>query len=186
MGIRWEYDTHVGSEDNPAQYRCDYFPSFSLNCHTYVTSSVQVGPPIPDTFDLLRESNTNPPSGAYHLFAVYYNGTSVSVPDFVYHTRWSDANSNTWTYSLTGDISLETGFDNAFVYFFNPVCINPGDSLVKESFIGSLDNPVGDEGELKVEEMIIRAGTLFEKDVRIYDVTGREVKERRAAIGFIR
>ncbi len=184
VGIRWEYDTHVGSEDNPAQYRCDYFPSLSLNCYMYVTNAVQVGPPIPTNFDVLRESNTNPPSGAYHLFAVYYNGTSVSVPDFVYHSRWSDAHNNTWTYSLAGDISLETGYDNAFVYFFNPVCINPGDSLVKESFIGSLDNPLGDEGELKVEERIIRAGTLFEKDVRIYDVTGREVKERRAKRGI--
>lgn len=185
VGIRWEYDTHVGAEDNPAHYRCDYFPSFSLNCHTYVTNSVQVGPPIPTNFDLLRESNTNPPTGAYHLFAVYYDGTSVSVPDFVYHDRWGNAHNNTWTYGLAGDnISLETGYDNAFVYFFNPVCINPGDSIVRESFIGSLDSPTDSDGELGIGERVIREGSLIGENVKIYDVVGREVKDRRLRRGI--
>ncbi len=189
IGVRWEYDTHVDATDHPAQYQCDYYPALSLSCGPMVTTPVQVGPPIPSTFDFLRESDTDPPSGSkYHLFAVYYNGTTASVPDFVYHTRWPNASSNTWTYTLSSDnISVDTnGLDNAFVYFWNPTpCLLPGDSLVYQSFFGSPTNPVGNDNDLGVSEVgdgkvllkVIGRRITFGRKARVavYSASGREV-----------
>ena len=189
VGVRWEYDTHVDATDHPAQYECDYYPALSLTCGPMIRTPIQVGPPIPDTFDFLRESDTDPPSGSkYHLFAVYYNGTTASIPDFVYHTRWPNAHGNTWTYTLSSDdISVDTsGMDNAFVYFWNPTpCLLPGDSLVYQSFFGSPTNPVGNDNDLGISEVGDdkvaievegRRITLGRKvRVTVYAVSGREV-----------
>jgi len=143
VGIRWQYDTHVGSYDNPAHFRCDYYPSLSLNCSAQITNEQTVNP-VPNTFDFLRESDTDPPT-RYHLFLVYGDGGAslpITIPDFVQHIRWVDAHNNTWDQGVDGeDISLSTGYDNAFNYFFNPVLINPGDSIVRSHFIGSPINP---------------------------------------------
>jgi len=182
IGVRWEYDTHVDATDHPAQYQCDYFSAFSLSCGPQITRPVQVGPPIPPTFDLMRESDTDPPTGSkYHLFAVYYDGSSVAVPDFVYHTRWPNADGNSWTYTLSSDdISVGSGLDNAFVYFWEPPdCILPRDSIVYASFFGSLDTPVGEGDELGVDEMIGADDVADLSYVRVYTITGRLVYEGR-------
>ncbi len=188
VGVRWEYDTHVDATDHPAQYQCDYYPSLTLSCGSQITTPVQVGPPLPSTFDFLREADTDPPSGTkYHLFAVGGDGTTITPPDFVYHTRWPNAHDNTWTYTLsTDDISVGTGLDNAFVYFWNPVtCILPGDSVVYESFFGSPTDPVGNDDDLGISEMKIgrlsirvegRKVTFGDRvRVAVYSADGREV-----------
>ncbi len=183
VGIRWLYDTHVDATDHPAQYQCDYYPAYSLSCGPQITTPVQVGPPLPATFDFLRESDTDPPSGSkYHLFSVRGDGTTVTPPDFVYHARWPSpyANGNTWTYTLSSeDISVGSGSDNAFVYFWNPPsCILPGDSLVVGSFMGSLDSPLGEEDGLGLEE--VSPQELGDSHVTVYDISGRMVYEGKA------
>ena len=189
-GVRWEYDTHVGSYDNPAHFRCDYYPSLTLNCSPQITTEQTVNP-ITNTFDFLRESNSNPPS-AYHLFAVYADGgsqTGVTPPDFVQHIRWLDAHSYTWDQGVNGeDISLSTGLDNAFNYFFNPKLVNPNDSIIFQHFIGSPINPTPiNYNEIKVGSYRVKVYKTIdgfniyydakgEMEVSIYDINGSILK----------
>lgn len=186
-----KWGLHVDATDHPAQYQCDYFPSFSLSCGPEIPNPIQVGLPVPSTFDLFRESDANPPSGSKcHLFAVYYDGATVSVPDFVYHARWLNAHGNTWTYTLatTDDITVETGYDNAFVYFWEPTtCLSPGDSIAYSSFFGSLDSPLGGDDELGVKEnyRVVKGGFLSNSEnIKIYDITGKKVYDSKG--GYIR
>ncbi len=154
VGVRWQYDTHLRDTDHPAHYECDYYPSFSMNCGPMVTNEIEVNP-VPDTFDYLRTSDTDPPSGLYHIFAVYEYGPDsglVTIPDFVYHAQWPDAYNTPWTWSLSGgDISLG-GTDNAFVYFWNPVTLFYGDSVVYYSYIGATRTPAGWDDPTEVSE----------------------------------
>ena len=183
VGVRWLYDTHVDATDHPAHYQCDYYPAYSLSCGPQITTPVQVGPPLPATFDFLRESDTDPPSGSkYHLFSVGGDGTTVTPPDFVYHARWPSpyAHGNTWTYTLSSeDISVGSGSDNAFVYFWEPPsCIPPGDSLIVDGFMGSLDSPLVGEDGLGADE--ISPADLKDGRITVYDITGRKVYEGKA------
>ena len=87
----------MGSYDNPAHFRCDYYPSLSLNCSDQITNEQTVNP-VPNTFDFLRESDIDPPI-RYHLFVVYGDGGTslpITIPDFVQHIRWVDAHFYTW------------------------------------------------------------------------------------------
>ena len=189
-GVRWEYDTHVGSYDNPAHFRCDYYPSLTLTCGPQITTEQTVNP-VPNTFDFLRESDSDPPV-AYHLFAVYGDGGSpsgITPPDFVQHIRWPDAHSNTWDQGVNGeDISLSAGSDNAFNYFFNPRPVNPNDSISFSHYIGSPVNPTPisyDEvkiGNYRVKVYRTNEGFNIyydgksEIEISIYDVKGSLVK----------
>lgn len=190
VGVRWEYDTHVNTTDHPAHFRCDYYPSLSLSCGPQITNEVTVNP-VPNTFDFLRESDSDPPVN-YHLFVVYGDGGSslpITVPNFVQHIRWTDAHNNTWDQGVDGEnISLSTGYDNAFNYFFNPVSINPNDSIIFQHFIGSPINPTPvnyDEIRLgnyriKVYKTIDGFNIYYDgKDeikVSIYDINGSLLK----------
>lgn len=189
-GVRWEYDTHVGSTDRPAHFRCDYYPSFNLTCSSQIITEQTVNP-VPNTFDFLRESDTDPPS-RYHLFAVYADGgfqTGVTPPSFVQHIRWSDAHSYTWDQGVNNeDISL-SGFDNAFNYFWNPVIVNPGDSVVFQHFIGSPVQPTPvNYDEIRIGREIIKVyrtsegfniyySGKYEMPVRIYNINGTLIRE---------
>ncbi len=179
IGVRWEYDTHVDTTDHPAQYQCDY--AGILNCGPQIQNPVQVGPPVPATFKYLRESDADPPSGTkFHVFAV--NTSYMTPPDYVYHTRWPNADGNTWTYTLsTDDITVQTGLDNAFVYFWDPVNILPGDSISYEHYIGSPIDPTPLANYEDADELRIRYasnGIFLENlegtmEYKLYDVLGR-------------
>ncbi len=187
VGIRWEYDTHVDATDHPAHYQCRYDPALGdLLCSDEIATPVQVGPPVPDTFNYLREADSNPPTGdKYHVFAVVDD--SVTPPDFVYHTRWPNAHANTWTYSLsTDDITVENGLDNAFVYFWDARTILPGDSITVEIPIGSVltPTPIHDRETLEEMGVIFRDGRLILSNisspvqVALYDAAGRLLVRR--------
>ncbi len=189
VGVRWQYDTHLDTTDHPAHYQCDYYPSFSMSCGPMVTHEMMLSP-VPDTFDYLRTSDTDPPSGLYHIFAVYEYGPDsgiVAIPDFVYHAYWPDAYNNPWTWSLGGgNISLGSGSDNAFVYFWDPVTLLPGDSVVYYSYIGATRTPAGwddptevsERGESVSASVEVSGGYLLlrgEGYASVYTVDGRKV-----------
>ena len=185
VGVRWEYDTHVDATDHPAQYQCEYDSALGdLICSDEIATPVQVGPPVPSTFNYMREADSNPPSGdKYHVFAVVDD--SVTPPDFVYHTRWPNAVANTWTYTLsTDDITVETGLDNAFVYFWDVETILPGDSISYVIPIGSVltPTPVYDREELREMGVEIGNGRIVltniasPVEVALYDVAGKLLK----------
>ncbi len=187
VGVRWEYDTHVDNTDHPAQYQCKYDSALGdLLCSDEIATPVQVGPPVPDTFNYMREADSNPPSSdKYHVFAVVDD--SVTPPDFVYHTRWPNANSNTWTYTLsTDDITVESGSDNAFVYFWDVQAILPGDSISYVIPIGSVltPTPVYDREELEEMGIEISSGRVILRnitspvEVALYDVAGKLLKRK--------
>ena len=83
---------------------------------------------------------------------------------------------------------MSTGYDNAFNYFFNPVSINPNDSIIFQHFIGSPINPTPvnyDEIRLgnyriKVYKTIDGFNIYYDgKDeikVSIYDINGSLLK----------
>jgi len=188
VGIRWEYDTHVDATDHPAHYQCKYDTVLrDLLCSDEIPTPIQVGPPVPDTFNYLRESDANPPVGdKYHVFALVDENDSVSTPDFVYHTRWPNAHDNTWTYTLsTDDITVETGYDNAFVYFWDVQPILPGDSISVIVPIGSVltPTPIYDRETLEEMGVIFRDGRLILKnitspiEVALYDVAGKLLRK---------
>jgi hypothetical protein len=190
VGIRWQYDTHVGSTDHPAHFRCDYYPSLTLSCSAQITNEETVNP-VPNTFDFLRESDTDPPT-RYHLFLVYGDGGAslpITIPDFVQHIRWVDAHNYTWDQGVNGEnISLSTGFDNAFNYFFNPVLINPGDSIVRSHFIGSPITPTPvNYDEIRIGNYRVKVYKTvdgfniyydgkYEIEVSIYNLNGSLIK----------
>ncbi len=189
VGVRWEYDTHVDSTDHPAHYQCKYDPVLrDLLCSDEIPTPVQVGPPVPDTFNYLRESDANPPAGdKYHVFALVDENDSVSTPDFVYHTRWPNAHANTWTYSLsTDDITVESGSDNAFVYFWDVQTILPGDSISYIIPIGSVltPTPVYDRETLEEMGIVLGDGRIILRnisspvEVALYDVAGKLLRRR--------
>ena len=189
VGVRWQYDTHLDTTDHPAHYECDFYPAFSMHCGPMVTREIEINP-VPDTFDYLRTSETDPPSGLYHIFAVYEYGPDsglVTIPDFAYHAYWVDAYNNPWTWSLGGnDISLGSGVDNAFVYFWNPVTLYYGDSVVYYSYIGATRTPASWDDPTEVSErgkgadvsVEVSGGHLIlrgEGHAAVYTVDGRKV-----------
>ncbi len=169
IGIRWQYDTHLRGTDHPAHYQCDYYPAFSMSCGPMVTNEIEVNP-VPDNFDYLRTSDTDPPTGLYHIFAVYEGGPDsgiVTIPDFVYHAYWVDAYNNPWTWGLSGtNISLGSGSDNAFLYFWLPVNLTYGDSIVYYHYIGATRTPAGWDDPTDVSEKGDLAGSPAVKVVR--------------------
>ncbi|MEO0212736.1 MAG: hypothetical protein ABIL49_02525 [candidate division WOR-3 bacterium] len=196
-GVRWQYDTHVGSTDHPAHFQCDFYPSNNLVCGSQITAEQTINP-VPTTFDFLRESDSDPPS-AYHLFAVYADGgaqTGVTPPSFVQHIRWIDAHGYTWDQGVDGEnISLSTGSDNAFNYFFNPVIVNPGDSIVYQHFIGSpiTITPVNYD-EVRIGKNIVKVYRTaqgfniyytgnVEIPIKIYNISGALITELKLRKG---
>ncbi len=190
VGVRWQYDTHLRGTDHPAHYRCDYFPSFSMTCGGMVPYEAELTP-VPDTFDYLRTSDTDPPSGLYHIFAVYEYGPDsgiVSIPDLVYHAWWPNAYDHPWTWSLGGrNISL-SGDDNAFIYFWMPTTLYPGDSTSYYSYIGATRTPASWDDPTEVSEkgkntslyVQVGDGRLFLKGegyATVYAADGRRVFE---------
>ncbi|NPB03920.1 MAG: hypothetical protein GXO39_05855 [Thermotogae bacterium] len=197
IGVRWQYDTHLRDTDHPAHYQCDYYPAFSLSCGPQIMYEAVLSP-IPNTFDYLRTSDTDPPSGLYHIFAVYEQGPDsgiVSPPDMVYHAYWVDAYNHTWTWSLAGqNISLGSGMDNAFVYFWDPVTLLPGDSAVYYSYIGATRTPASWDDPTSVEEAprkkaisVTSGGLLFKEEgrVEVYRLDGRLIFFDEVKIGRV-
>ncbi len=190
-GVRWQYDTHVGNTDHPAHFQCDFYPANSLSCGPQITTEQTLNP-IPTTFDFLRESSSDPPVH-YHLFAVYADGganTGITPPDFVQHIRWLDAHGYTWDQGVNGeDISLSTGFDNAFEYFWNPRLVNPNDSIVFQHFIGSPQTPTpisNDEIRIEINKIkVFKTADGFNIyydgnnpiSIRIFDIRGSLIRE---------
>ncbi|MCS7245706.1 MAG: hypothetical protein RMJ38_06230, partial [candidate division WOR-3 bacterium] len=112
--------------------------------------------------------------------------------DFVQHIRWIDAHSYTWDQGVNGEnISLSTGFDNAFNYFFNPRPVAPNDSISFTGFIGSPINPTPiNSNELNINGSKIKVYNVkngfniyYEGDkeisIGIYDVKGSIVKKMK-------
>jgi len=189
VGIRWQYDTHVGSATlSTAHYRCDYYPSLNISCSDQITNEETV--PVLSTFDFLRESDTDPPT-RYHLFVVYGDGGAslpITVPDFVQHIKWNDANNYTWDQGVNGENISLSGADNAFSYFFNPVSINPGDSIVRSHFIASpIDLTPVNYDEIRIGNYRVKVYKTvdgfniyydgkYEIEVSIYNLNGSLVK----------